>query len=343
MENIRLGLIGAGNRSRSLVKALKETGEAELVSYVDVTEKSHMSELCPNIKYYTSEHDMYGNEQLDAVVIATPNHMHHPNILLALHYELAIFAEKPLVHDLNQLYKIKKEILKSDSYFQVGTELRLDQGFTELRKRVQKCENGECLTLWCHEFRPPFKAGYQGWRKEQSSAGGTLLEKNIHHFDLMVSLLNKRPVSVTAKGRDDTTNKQSGMLDQAWVVVEFEEGIFANLGVSMSHFEHHLEFGVLSKNARFIYHPNKQKLAVWSESGAETQTFPAKITGVDAGGFDHPGEVEQMQEFVRNIRCKSKDKTVFQEVYWSHLIAFAAENSVITGKTLHITSDGEII
>ncbi|MEC3883961.1 Gfo/Idh/MocA family oxidoreductase [Halobacillus sp. HZG1] len=317
---ISIGLIGAGNRSKSLLKAMKHTNEFSVVGYVDKESKAFVEHLYPEAHFFHNEEELYRNKRVDAVVIATPNDLHAKNIITAMKNQVAIFAEKPMVARYDQFIDLYKKIKAYEKTFDIGTELRHDPGFTRLKKHVN---TSTLLSIWCHEFRPPFRSGSESWRLERTRSGGTFLEKNIHHFDLMVNLIKSPPRSVFAKG-DHT----EGMIENGWVIVEFEDGTFGNLGVSLSCEQHHLKVGVLQKDNQFTYYPNQQKLM--SENIENPPLFD--LGGIDQTGFDHPGEVEQMKEFARLIKSEKTLDGVLEEAYWSHKIAFAAEKSVRSGK-----------
>ncbi|SDO15535.1 Gfo/Idh/MocA family protein [Halobacillus aidingensis] len=321
---ISIGLIGAGNRSKSLLHAMKQTGEFSVAAYVDKEPKTFVEHLYSNAHFYQKEEDLYSNEKIDAVVIATPNDLHEENINKAMENQMAIFTEKPLVARYGHFIDLYKKIGAYEKTFVIGTELRHDPGFIRLKEHINP---SAVQSVWCHEFRPSFRAGSESWRLERSRTGGTFLEKNIHHFDLMVNLIKSPPRAVFAKG-----DHPGEMIENGWVIVEFENGTFGNLGVSLSYEQHHLEVGVLQKDNKFIYYPNEQKLI-----SGNTENAPLfHLGGIEQTGFDHPGEVEQMKEFARLIKSEKSMNGVLEEAYWSHRIAFAAEESVHTGKEILI-------
>ena len=58
-----------------------------------------------------------------------------------------------------------------------------DKALTELRFKhmLDHGEIGDLHLMWCREFRGPMRPG---WRSSEKLTGGTILEKNCHHFDL---------------------------------------------------------------------------------------------------------------------------------------------------------------
>ncbi|GEN54508.1 Gfo/Idh/MocA family protein [Halobacillus faecis] len=323
---ISIGLIGAGNRSKSLLNAMKHTNEFSVAGYVDKETKPFVEHLYPEAHFYHKEEELYRNERIDAVVIATPNDLHEKNMNTAMENQVAIFTEKPLVTEHDSFIDFYKKIETYEKTFVIGTELRHDPGFIRFKKHLGTIP---LLSVWCHEFRPPFRAGSESWRLGRSRTGGTFLEKNIHHFDLMVNLIKSPPRAVFAKG-----DHPGEMIENGWVIVEFENGTFGNLGVSLSYEQHHLEVGVLQKDNKFIYNPNKQKLI----SGNTENALLFHLGGIEQTSYDHPGEVEQMKEFARLIKSEKTMDGVLKEAYWSHRIAFAAEESVRTGKEILLDS-----
>ena len=103
---IRVGLIGAGGRARWLSRAIaREEDRAELVAVCDcylpqvdnlAAEYRKSLQVTPRWTTYQNYEEMYDREDLDAVMIATPDHVRVRAAIMACVRGLDIYAEKPL-------------------------------------------------------------------------------------------------------------------------------------------------------------------------------------------------------------------------------------------------------
>lgn len=343
MDKKRMAIIGVGNRARSLIKASIATGEVNFVAYAEDQDDSIAKDLLRDAKSYNNWQQLFDEQELDAVIISTPNHLHTEIALEALDKGLHILCEKPLAHTLEDCKKIIDKSKKSSSVFQVGVELRHAPMMLDIKEMIEKSLIGQPKMIWCHEFRPPFRPGVNFWRHEKETSGGSLLEKNCHHFDLFNWFSHSRPVKVFAKGSNDTIYPNKTILDRAWVIVEYENGLQANLGLCLFHPFHRLEIGIIGTNGSIEYDSRKEIVTVSKKMKESIHYYKVDSSGVDNGEFDHPGEVEQIRAFLNSINTGNQAEVSSEVILWSHIISFAAEKSVQIGKQVIIQEDGTLV
>lgn len=131
---IRVGLIGAGNRAKWLTRALsRESDRAELVAVsdcylpqIDVLAEEHRksSKGKPHWTTYQNYEEMYETEDLDAVVIATPDHARVRAAIMACVKGLDVYAEKPLHFSVAEGRALISAVRKHKRILQVGTQQR---------------------------------------------------------------------------------------------------------------------------------------------------------------------------------------------------------------------------
>jgi predicted dehydrogenase len=90
------------------------------------------------------------------------------------------------------------------------------------------------------EHRFPFLKKVDNWNRFSKNTGGTLVEKCCHFFDVMTLIAKSQPVSVYASGSQDVNHldeiydgARSDILDNAYVVVDFANGVRGMLDLSM--------------------------------------------------------------------------------------------------------------
>jgi predicted dehydrogenase len=103
---------------------------------------------------------------------------------------------------------------------------------------LSRGEIGKPIMLWLREFRGPFRVSPEHmWIFDKEKSGGMLVEKSCHHFDIFNWFANSKPISVYASSGQDYFSEyngvKSGIDDNAWVIVNYENGARANLGLCM--------------------------------------------------------------------------------------------------------------
>lgn len=99
---------------------------------------------------------------------------------------------------------------------------------------------GKLRMLTIREHRFPFLRKVGDWNRLTARTGGTLVEKCCHHFDLMRRILRSEPTRIVASGGQDVNHLSetyggaaSDILDNAYVIVDFESGARAMLDLCM--------------------------------------------------------------------------------------------------------------
>ncbi|MEJ2162433.1 MAG: Gfo/Idh/MocA family oxidoreductase [Robiginitalea sp.] len=72
------------------------------------------------VKRYTTYKDMIQSGEVEAVVIATPDHWHAPMSIEALRNNVHVYVEKPMTHTLSETYELREAARNSKAVFQVG-------------------------------------------------------------------------------------------------------------------------------------------------------------------------------------------------------------------------------
>ena len=133
-DKLRVGLIGAGNRAKWLTRALsRESHRAELVAVCDcylpqidvlAADNTKNPKAGDSWKRYQNYEQMLDSEDLDAVMIATPDHVRVRAAMIACAKGLDIYAEKPLSFSIPEGRALVNAVRKHKRVLQVGTQQR---------------------------------------------------------------------------------------------------------------------------------------------------------------------------------------------------------------------------
>ncbi|MFH1476910.1 MAG: Gfo/Idh/MocA family oxidoreductase [Verrucomicrobiota bacterium] len=227
MRKIRFGIIGCGQITRiGHIPNLLRTESAEIVALNDVDRGAleKAVELVNCADKFTDFSEMLSKGGADAIIIASPNWLHYEQAVAALEAGKHVFCEKPPGITLEQGEGIRSAWRKSGKVLQIGHELRHAKVFESAKEKIREGLIGNIKMIRYSEFRKPL---LPGWR-QTGATGGVMLEKNSHFFDLFNWYADSRPIRVFSSAANDA-NKDSPLIDNCFVTVEYQNGIRACL------------------------------------------------------------------------------------------------------------------
>ncbi|GMU22214.1 MAG: dehydrogenase [Phycisphaerae bacterium] len=124
-ERIVLGHIGVGNRGRDLLNGFQKVKAAQSVAVADAW-RDRREEAAASIggKAYDDFRKLLERKDIDAVVVATPDHWHVPIALMAARAGKDAYVEKPLGLTVEQNLACRKVFQETRRIFQYGTQQR---------------------------------------------------------------------------------------------------------------------------------------------------------------------------------------------------------------------------
>lgn len=236
-DRINLGFIGIGRQGRGLLQNFLGMDEAQVVALcdVDATRLRH-SQGTANAFYagssgrgsssgvaaYVDFRELLAREDIDGVVISTPDHWHAIIAIAAARAGKDIYCEKPLCQTVNEARAIVNVVREHDCVFQTGSqqrsEIRFRMACEWIRNgrigKIQRVDVGlpHGIGKWCDlpESSPPegldwnFWLGpapergwhndlsptgvhnnFPNWRKYREYGGGMVTDWGAHHFDIV--------------------------------------------------------------------------------------------------------------------------------------------------------------
>jgi predicted dehydrogenase len=142
-----------------------------------------------------------------------------------------------------------------------------------------------------------------------------------------------------AMGSRDTIYADRDIHDRAWVMVDYDNGVQASLGMSLFfHREEQLELGAVGSAGKLTCTLPEDRLVLDTLAGRSMRDF--STSHLDVGGFAHGGEVEQQLAFIHSIRSGQPPLVDVEAARWSHAISLAAEAAIRTGLPMTIAPSG---
>jgi len=350
MKRLRYGLIGCGMMGKGHIGSLEPLEGVELVALADTCEsslESALEKLGREVPTYSAHAEMLEKEELDACVVATPNHT-HADIVCDVLAHCHVLSEKPMATTIADANRIVQAVRKSGRIYQIGLELRYEPYHQRSHELIEHGGLGDVRQLWIKEFRGPWQRKVEDWITQKARSGGALLEKDCHHFDLFNWFTGATPVKVTGFGTVDlvygpeTFSVTPDVLDNAQVVVQYDTGAVATLMLNMYclHYLDGLELGVIGRDGYLQSSATEKSILLTSRETGERTTINCK-TPEAIRRRSHGGSVYyEHVAFAESVRTGRKPLADELVGWWSTVVALAAERAVAEERVVEITEFG---
>src|SRR5262245_15148618 len=163
---INVGLIGLGVRGYELHEELRRCKGVRLGGISDLSEH-YFDRIKPRLQnpQTPAHHDyrrLLEDREIDAVIIATPDHWHAAMTLDALEAGKDVYVEKPLSYSLAEAIQVRNKARETGRVTQVGYQRRSMEHFYKARELVRSGVLGEItqIQLWSSRNRAA-----SPWRK----------------------------------------------------------------------------------------------------------------------------------------------------------------------------------
>jgi predicted dehydrogenase len=188
-QPLRVGFIGLGWIGRTRLDALdKSSIEVAALADSDAARLQSAALAHPQASSVNCVEDML-EQELDGIVIATPNGLHAQQAIACLESGIPVFCQKPLATTLSDVERVVGAARSADRLLGIDFSYRHVSGMHELRKRVLAGAIGEIIAidLTFHNAYGPDKSWCQN---RQLAGGGCLMDLGVHLLDLALWLQN---------------------------------------------------------------------------------------------------------------------------------------------------------
>ncbi|WP_282120383.1 Gfo/Idh/MocA family protein [Ruegeria atlantica] len=363
-RTIHYGLIGCGMMGQEHLHniALLDDTRVSAIFEPDAEMAKAAQAIAPDAVMVSSVEELLAVDDLDCVVIVSPNHLHVDQIEeIARTRPLPLLVEKPLFTDPVDAARL--EALQRDypHPIWVAMEYRYMPPIAALIAEAEATGGVKMLSIREHRF--PFLEKVGNWNRFNRNTGGTFVEKCCHFFDLMRLILQSDPVRVTASGGqavnhldEDYEGESPDILDHGYVIVDFASGARAMLELCMfaegSRYQEEISaVGQDAKIEALVPGPGR----FWPEhlgappvpqiivsprapKGPVTKEIPVDPRLLAAG--DHNGSTfYQHQGFLAVLRGeKAQPDVTLNDGLWAVRIGLAAQQALETGETVRLSS-----
>ncbi len=172
-ETSRIGIVGAGAISQlAHLPVLSKMRGVEMVAICD-NDRAKARALADRFGIpdtFTDIEDLLEIDELDAVVIATPNHLHEPQAVRALAAGVDVLCERPVSMSSRGVERILSAATRYGRKLIVGNNHRFRVDVQALERFIVGGELGKVTGIRAGAFQ--FRRHLEGWRTRRAESGG---------------------------------------------------------------------------------------------------------------------------------------------------------------------------
>ena len=260
VDDINVAILGAGAQGQTLLNAMLKIPNSGIrfKAVCDIWTNYHQKNVVRQLKRrkhevkgYEFYNEMLDKEDLDAVIVATPDFRHSEHTVACLEKGLHVYCEKEMSNTLEGARKMVAAARKSGKLLQIGHQRRSNPRYQYCYDKIIKeremigritTVNGQwnrskqaCIDLetnsrihmdeaWLKQFGFESMKQFRNWRWYKGLGGGPIVDLGSHQIDIYSWFLEARPRSVMASGGVDYWTDHE-WYDNVVAIYEFETKI----------------------------------------------------------------------------------------------------------------------
>ena len=360
-DQVSLGVIGSGSRGTFVMTVFQKDPAVRVAAICDVYEtnlEKAASTAGTKPKLYRNYKALLDDKDIQAVLIATPEHWHAQMVLDALAAGKDIYVEKPLCHTPEEGVKLVEAEKKSKSIVQVGMQRRSYDLYQEGRDLVAAGKLGKVRMVrswWLNNYlggtvatkldgsldweqwqgpapHRPFDANrFRQWRFYTDYSGGILADQGAHVFDGIHMLMGAGyPAAVNASA--GVPHKPG--VDQPESVVaiaEYREDFIAAFSVNYAAMQYKLRNDQSNQLDGDLARMDigREELKVLPKGNEDEPS----ITRKSERGFGYATDLH-VQNFVECVRSRKEPTAPMRIAFQAALVVQMANLSLKQGRRL---------
>jgi predicted dehydrogenase len=199
VDQLKLGIVGFGWVARDyMVPAIRQSKQVILTA-VCSAQTSDMIGLPNEVQQFTNLADMLQQAPIDAVYIATPNHLHCTQAVACLEAGRHVLCEKPMATTPKDAEAMVRSAQRSGKVYATAFDQRFHPAHRVIQQLVQNQLLGTITQVKIdYACWLPADWALDNWRIDRRKAGGgAIIDLAPHGLDLLETLLNDRIVELT--------------------------------------------------------------------------------------------------------------------------------------------------
>lgn len=212
-QSINVALLGCGRIATWFhLEILHRHPLVQLVAIADANQDAlqRAKTKAPQAKTFLRYEDLLQIDDLDAVVICLPTHLHAAAAIAAFEAKKHVYLEKPLAISPSEVPQVLHAWEASHCIGMIGFNGRFHPVIQQTKEMLDRQVIGPITAV--QTVHTSFAKSLPDWKKSRESGGGVLLDLASHQFDLLAFLLNTPMTEVMASVWSQRFEQDSAML-----------------------------------------------------------------------------------------------------------------------------------
>jgi predicted dehydrogenase len=363
-ERIRLGIIGAGDRGMQIVREALACPNTEFVAFADIYTRrlEDAKKLVPTAKTFLDHRYLLDDKSIDAVLIATPQHLHCEHFVAALDAGKHVYQEKTMAFTVEHAKRMRAAYRKAEGKrtVQIGHQGCSSGQVEDARNFLSTGFLGKITSIHAHMYRNtphgkpqwsrpvypdmtqeniiwnaflgeapklPFEANrYVNWRFFWDYSGGNFYENMCHQLAFWYKVMNIQiPKAVTTTGGIYFWKDGREVPDTMNCSMEHPEEMLVTWDSSFNNNQLGSTEDVLGTDGTIL-------------KSQQLRYLPQKVNrpdGTEMAGQTRSAPNAHMQNFLDCVRSGRETNCPFEVGFRVSIACRMAVDSYRTGRTLH--------
>ena len=223
MNLVIIGFGGMGHWHSVRIKEYANSGVGKpltVTGVYDIAPERQKLALEEGYKVYNSPEEIWADDSVDAVLVATPNDLHVSYVKQAALHNKHVICEKPVAMNSNETIEMYEATEKAGVVFEVHQNRRWDEDFLTVKNIYDNALIGDVYLI---ESRVMGGNGIPGaWRRLVKHGGGMMYDWGVHLIDQMFQMI---PSSVTSLYSEYSYIYGEEVEDGFQLTANFENGV----------------------------------------------------------------------------------------------------------------------
>lgn len=238
----RYGVVGTGYFGADLARIMSQVKNAKVTAVYDPENAAAIAEELNCVATATME-ELCSREDVDCVIVASPNNQHKKPVLAAAKNGKHVFCEKPIALNYHDCKEMVDACKSAGVTFMAGHVMNFFNGVRHAKELIKKGVIGDILTIDTKRNGWEEAQATISWKKIRAKSGGHLYH-HIHELDCVLFLMDEVPETVSMSAGNVAHNSE-GFGDEddvIFITCEFHSGRFATLqwGSAFHYPEHYV-------------------------------------------------------------------------------------------------------
>jgi predicted dehydrogenase len=225
---IRYGVAGSGYFGAGLSRIINSFEDAKVTAILG-RRNSEMLAAELSCDIVPTMPELAAREDVDAIIVATPNGFHFEPVTLAAANKKHVFCEKPLALSTADCSAMIKACKENNVVFMAGHIMHFMNGIREVKRVIKSGEIGK--VLMCNSERTGWEEpqGKVSWKKIKDISGGHIFH-HIHELDFIQSIIGPAKNVYCAGGNLAHTGEDCGDEDDVLLLIlECQDNTFSTM------------------------------------------------------------------------------------------------------------------